>query len=136
MVAGRAAKSVLGLENSIGYKLTGVFIFQAVKHAGAFVPSGDHPGHPHLRQVLRHSGLGLRYRLRKFIHGHLAVAQRQDQSDPRRFGKHRENLHGQLDILTVNAQTASLICIHANIMTHAYRNGPSSYISANVKSIT
>ena len=52
-------------------------------------------------------------------HGHFAAAQRQDDPHPRGVGQHGKDLNGQLHVLAVRCQRASvLICIHAHIVSH------------------
>lgn len=118
MVARRAPESMLGLKDGVSNKLPGVLILQAIKHAGAFMTRRNHPGHPHLGQMLRHGRLRLTHRLGKIINRHLAITQSQDYPNPRSVGKHREDLHRQLHIPAVHVQPAGPICIHANIITY------------------
>lgn len=117
MVTRRTAKGMFRLENGIGNQLPRVLILQTIKHTSAFMPRGNHSGHPHLRQMLGYRRLRFTHSLRQLIDRHLSVTQRKDQTDPRCIREHSEHFHSQLDIVTVHVQPTGLICIHANIMT-------------------
>ena len=111
------AEGVFGLVNGVGHELPGVPVLQAVVDLGAFLAGGDHARQPHLGQMLGDRSRRFPGLFGQHVDGQFTVAQCQDEPDPGGVGQHGKHLHGQLDVLAVRGERASLVTVSYTHLT-------------------
>ena len=119
MVRRILVNGVFGLEQGVGHQLAGMLVREAVKDALPLLAAGDDAGQPQLGEMLGNGGGSLPDGLGDLPDGEFAIPQRQDDTHPRRLGQHREDRHGEFDVLRVGETEEGVICIHMQMITCA-----------------
>ncbi len=109
---------VFGLEQGVGHQLAGMLVGEAVEDTLPLLAAGDHAGQPQLGEMLGNGGGRLVDGLGDLPDGELTVLQCQDDAHPRRLGQHREDCHGEVNVLRGGRIDDRLICMHAQIIAY------------------
>ena len=105
MVRRNSARRVLGVVHRVGEQLAHMVVLQPVEHLCALAPGAYQPGHPQLREVLRHRRPRLVDPLGEVVDRELTIGQRPQQLNARRIGQHPEHLDDQVGVIVGKRQT-------------------------------
>lgn len=117
VVARGAAERVLGLEDSVGDQLTGMFVLKPIEHALPFLSSSDDSGQAQFSQMLGYGSGRFIHDVCQMIDREFAISESKNQANASGIGQHRKHFDCQFHELTVWLTPAYLLIrIHTQII--------------------